>query len=626
MAQQVITIGTNPNDDTGELLRAGGSKINNNFTELYALQSSTINAGAVDYNFTGATIPQRIQLAVVDAIVRNADAVFIPAVMLPFDITQISSLAAFHAIRGRLVREGGDFGVYDLLAYGADFLNTVGSESSNDASVAAAIAGASAVGGATVKAPAGTCRRGATVASVPSSVTIRGEGSRATIFLATTANRMFESVGQYTSEGGTRIQDVSFERLKMAANGVGTQGYYAKGCVNVRMQDVYFQSFAQEAVYFDQVWDSYLTQVRFQDHTQAGSPYAQVLLRYGNGDNTDQIHFTECVWETYTRSTVRITSGSGSNEKVNEIFFTGCKYESVYPDVNHIDLGDFRTVEFVNSTFTIARTNSGTPTYAMISNAGRTLSMTNCLVEYFQTGANEYSFFAPTDGDNFKFVNVDFYGTAPQTPINILSGNPYITAVGVSINDDPNADIITGGDPTKLNRIYKNLQVTAKDEEATFTMRRTGAVARSMDWGRIDGNGNVRLIDTTSGDVVIANIFTGNQWQWQRAEAHLPVALTYGTTVSTDAKTGNVFTITVTDGVAFTVANPTNTANGVLLEYQFANTSGGAMGAVSWGTNFRLEGALTNPATGQRRIIVFRREGASLLREIHRSVADQVNT
>ena len=37
MAKQTINIGTAPNDDTGDDLRTGGDKINDNFDELYSL-------------------------------------------------------------------------------------------------------------------------------------------------------------------------------------------------------------------------------------------------------------------------------------------------------------------------------------------------------------------------------------------------------------------------------------------------------------------------------------------------------------------------------------------------------------------------------------------------------------
>lgn len=152
MAQQVLFLGTNANDGTGESLRGAGAKINSMFTEQYALNSQTINAGAVEYNFSGATNGQRITLAVAAGILMGSDAVFIPAFMLPFDITQVPNLAAFHAIGGKLVREGGDFTFFDVQAYGA-----AGNDIQEDMpAIAAAAAGLVAAGGGVLNFPPGT--------------------------------------------------------------------------------------------------------------------------------------------------------------------------------------------------------------------------------------------------------------------------------------------------------------------------------------------------------------------------------------------------------------------------------------------------------------------------------------
>lgn len=52
--------------------------------------------------------------------------------------------------------------------------------------------------------------------------------------------------------------------------------------------------------------------------------------------------------------------------------------------------------------------------------------------------------------------------------------------------------------------------------------------------------------------------------------------------------------------------------------------SGGAMGAITWDTSYKLAGAFTNPATGQVREITFRRDAAgSVWREVSRTAADQ---
>lgn len=51
MAQQIINLGTNPNDGSGDTIRDGGDKINDNFTELYTrvgdLEGSQVTADAI---------------------------------------------------------------------------------------------------------------------------------------------------------------------------------------------------------------------------------------------------------------------------------------------------------------------------------------------------------------------------------------------------------------------------------------------------------------------------------------------------------------------------------------------------------------------------------------------------
>lgn len=55
MAQQIINIGTVPNDGTGDNMRLGGTKINDNFTELYS--AIFPSGGIIMWSGTIATIP-----------------------------------------------------------------------------------------------------------------------------------------------------------------------------------------------------------------------------------------------------------------------------------------------------------------------------------------------------------------------------------------------------------------------------------------------------------------------------------------------------------------------------------------------------------------------------------------
>ena len=53
MAQEIINIGSAPNDGTGDNLRSSFEKTNSNFTELYTGKENTIPAGTTSQYFRG---------------------------------------------------------------------------------------------------------------------------------------------------------------------------------------------------------------------------------------------------------------------------------------------------------------------------------------------------------------------------------------------------------------------------------------------------------------------------------------------------------------------------------------------------------------------------------------------
>jgi hypothetical protein len=100
-------------------------------------------------------------------------------------------------------------------------------------------------------------------------------------------------------------------------------------------------------------------------------------------------------------------------------------------------------------------------------------------------------------------------------------------------------------------------------------------------------------------------------------------APTYGASVAINAALGNHFVIVVTDTSAFTIANPTNPTAGQMISLNIRNGSGGSMGAITWGGDFRLS-AWTNPANGYSRSIQFRYYGTTWVEE-SRTAADVLN-
>ena len=101
------------------------------------------------------------------------------------------------------------------------------------------------------------------------------------------------------------------------------------------------------------------------------------------------------------------------------------------------------------------------------------------------------------------------------------------------------------------------------------------------------------------------------------------VPQTYSSTITINAALGNWFTTLVSNGSAFTVAAPSNPVDGQKVTLTFYNTSGGAMGTITWNAAFKLA-AWTNPANGFNRSITFAYDGGEWI-EISRTTADVPN-
>ena len=83
------------------------------------------------------------------------------------------------------------------------------------------------------------------------------------------------------------------------------------------------------------------------------------------------------------------------------------------------------------------------------------------------------------------------------------------------------------------------------------------------------------------------------------------VAATYGATVAINASTADWFTIDANNSSAFTIANPTNGVVAQKITLTIRNVTGGALGAVTFGANYKLAGAWTQPTSGNSRSITF---------------------
>jgi len=100
-------------------------------------------------------------------------------------------------------------------------------------------------------------------------------------------------------------------------------------------------------------------------------------------------------------------------------------------------------------------------------------------------------------------------------------------------------------------------------------------------------------------------------------------AIPYSASMAVD-NTYQSFTITATNGTAFTVTNPLYpTYDGETITFTIRNASGGALGTATWGTLYKLA-TWTQPANGFSRSITFLCDGTNFI-ELSRTTADVPN-
>jgi hypothetical protein len=116
----------------------------------------------------------------------------------------------------------------------------------------------------------------------------------------------------------------------------------------------------------------------------------------------------------------------------------------------------------------------------------------------------------------------------------------------------------------------------------------------------MQNSGTAFEIEASGGSIGTAGrmrFATGQRQRW--------VDLTYGGTMTPDAAVANGFKIEPSDNSAFLIDNPTNPGDGQEITIWLYNTTGGALGTVSWGSKFRVAASFTKPADGFAKAVRF---------------------
>lgn len=129
-------------------------------------------------------------------------------------------------------------------------------------------------------------------------------------------------------------------------------------------------------------------------------------------------------------------------------------------------------------------------------------------------------------------------------------------------------------------------------------------------WTKRDGNTSAMALAVNSSGILIPQRALNSQ--------------VVNSTTPIDCAVGVTFLVNVSSTSAFAIANPTNVeAAGQTLTICLKNTSGGAMGTVTWGSKYKMA-AWTSPATGYSRSITFFYDGTNWI-ESSRTSSDIPN-
>ncbi|MGG0554888.1 hypothetical protein ABEY55_20145 [Priestia aryabhattai] len=266
---------------------------------------------------------------------------------------------------------------------------------------------------------------------------------------------LFEAKGQYRSEGSTVVANIWFENLTFNGLEVADKALYIKGGYKILLSKCRFLKFTGEFVYYDQVYDSWVDKCVFDYSAGTDLTKPLFMLNYGSGDNTNEIHFNGCRWETFNRPAVKLNSGPNGYETVNEIKFTSCKWESIYK-TDFIVLNGCANVNFVLCNFAIPiGSSSDTPYYGIRAIKSNSVHFVASEVEWFVSGGDTSFPFLYADS---KSSNISFQGNLgafvynTRFPIEVESGFLGLNLYGAYENGYP-ANKVTNAADSVINMV-----------------------------------------------------------------------------------------------------------------------------------------------------------------------------
>lgn len=365
--------------------------------------------------------------------------------------------------------------------------------------------------------------------------------------------------------------------------GVLIRSYYADSGIFSDLHFVYCDGVAMDLI---EAWDKRFVQCIWENCGTNTEP--AVLLRntmpagqFGySDDNTNQVYFTGCRWESFRNGAIRMDgAANGSTRKLNGVFFTSCKMETRYCAGPAIQIMANTTIVFVNQLYIAimaALPNTAKPIDA-IDDYGSHIFMTDVYVQWgFEVELANSLVHVYQSGPHMYYKLSTFYPTGDPIEAAIIA-EPGATDVIVSCNVTNRGRLTRGDVSTVMIQSPKEGVEIPIDASGTFIV---SSHVTGKDLVKVDNTGtrpalnmaNATDITGYSDDYATekwrvigasgAARFAGGKFQIDGTKGHVGINATPFTNIAMLIKAA------AEGDRGLAIVRPTSTATNRLLEFQ----------------------------------------------------------
>jgi len=283
----------------------------------------------------------------------------------------------------------------------------------------------------------------------------------------------------------------------LTLNGASMRGplirsYYADSGIFSDLHFVYCDGVAVDLI---EAWDKRFLQCIWENCGTETEP--AVLLRntqpagqFGySEDNTNQVYFTGCRWESFRNGAIRMDgAANGSTKKLNGIFFTSCKMETRYCAGPVVQIMRNTTIVFVNQLYIaiMAALPSTAKPIDAIDDHGSHIFMTDVYVQWgFEVTLANSLVHIYESGPHMYYKLSTFYPAGDPVQAAVIA-EPGSTDVIVSCNVTNRGKLTIGN--------VGNVMVQSPDEGVKIPISASGALIVSSlitgkDLTKVDNTG-----------------------------------------------------------------------------------------------------------------------------------------